>query len=178
MSTPLPHGNSDRGGQRPRAHPPARAARSIGGLRARTLALAPRRSAKYRRDRAGFRSRSRRLPIKAPTSRRAVEVDIGVQKHESPAIAGPSTVARVGFESSQVVEITTNNGDSSIADPSRVDVSTRTLAASGPTPERTYRTVEEALADALGKAAAAGEWDVVARLARELEARRLEGERR
>ena len=105
-----------------------------------------------------------------------MESRTGPPRRDDPALF--PLVARVGFESRQVVEITTNNGDSSIADPSRVDVSTWTLAASGPTPERTYRTVEEALADALGKAAAAGEWDVVARLARELEARRLEGERR
>ena len=36
--------------------------------------------------------------------------------------------------------------------------------------------MEAALADALGKAAAAGRWDVVSQLARELEARRLEGD--
>jgi hypothetical protein len=74
-----------------------------------------------------------------------------------------------GFESNQVYEITEDFVDSRTEDPSRVDVSARPLVAIGPTKS----DVETLLAEGLGKAAAAGRWDVVAQLARELEARRL-----
>jgi hypothetical protein len=77
-------------------------------------------------------------------------------------------VARVGFESKQVYEITSYSVDSRTEGPSRVDVSARPLVATGPT----QAEVEKLLAEALGKAADAGRWDIVAQLARELEARR------
>jgi hypothetical protein len=89
-------------------------------------------------------------------------------------------VARVGFESSQAVEITSNNDESRTAGSSRDDLTPRTEVASGPTDLQSTRTgeggsgpVEGALAEALTAASAAGRWDVVAQLARELEARRL-----
>ena len=78
-------------------------------------------------------------------------------------------VARVGFERSQVAEITVDSVDSRNEDPSRVDVSARPLVAIGPTKSE----VDILLAEALGKAATAGRWDVVAQLASELEARRV-----
>jgi hypothetical protein len=56
-------------------------------------------------------------------------------------------------------------------DPSRVDVSTRSTVAFGPMVERTQSTVEDALAGALSEASRAARWDVVAQLARELQAR-------
>lgn len=55
----------------------------------------------------------------------------------------------------------------------RTHVSARTLVATGPAELQTT-SVEDALADAISKASAAGRWDVVAQLARELEARRLD----
>jgi hypothetical protein len=54
-------------------------------------------------------------------------------------------------------------------DPTRVDVSVRELVAFGPKES----TVEDALARAIEGAVSAGRWDVVAQLAKELEARRL-----
>lgn len=66
--------------------------------------------------------------------------------------------------------------DSRTEPPPRVGVSTRSPVAVGPSAEYTHQapsTVEDALASALDKAAAVGRWDVVAQLARELEARRL-----
>jgi DNA invertase Pin-like site-specific DNA recombinase len=56
-------------------------------------------------------------------------------------------------------------------DPTRVDANAREVVAFGPT-DLEARTVEDALAGALARAAAAGRWDIVAQLARELEARR------
>jgi hypothetical protein len=77
-------------------------------------------------------------------------------------------VARVGFETKQIYEITKELVESRTEDPSRVDVSARPLVAVGPTKS----DLEILLAEALAKAATAGRWDVVAQLARELEARR------
>lgn len=47
------------------------------------------------------------------------------------------------------------------------------MVAFGPVAEYTHSTVEDALARAIEGAVAAGRWDVVMQLARELEARRL-----
>jgi hypothetical protein len=63
--------------------------------------------------------------------------------------------------------------DSRTEDGTRVDVSARELVAIGPTTNGVADPVECALATALARAAEAGRWDVVAELARELEARRL-----
>jgi len=54
----------------------------------------------------------------------------------------------------------------------RIDVSARELVANGPTESEPAATIEERLALALERASAVGRWDVVAQLARELEARR------
>ena len=93
-----------------------------------------------------------------------------------------------GLETSQVAGITTIVDDSRTDGPPRVDVSTRELVASGPSKTNPIRgveepepvallspggTVEDALARAIEGAVAAGRWDVVAQLARELEARWL-----
>jgi hypothetical protein len=59
--------------------------------------------------------------------------------------------------------------DSRQLDLTRVDVSARELVAFGPKES----TVEDALAKAIEGAVSAGSWDVVALLAKELEARRL-----
>jgi hypothetical protein len=72
-----------------------------------------------------------------------------------------------------MVGITTFSVDPSADDPARVDVSARELVAVGPSESLAPSSVEDALARALDGAAAAGRWDVVAQLARELEARRL-----
>jgi hypothetical protein len=69
----------------------------------------------------------------------------------------------------QVYGITEDSVDSRNEKPSRVDASARPLVATGPTKS----DVDLLLADALAKAAAVGQWDVVAQLASELEARRL-----
>jgi integrase len=74
-----------------------------------------------------------------------------------------------GVESSQTVESTGIPVDSSSDTAPRVDVSARNPVAFGPSKS----TVEDALASAIVQASAAGRWDVVAQLARELEARRL-----
>jgi hypothetical protein len=60
-------------------------------------------------------------------------------------------------------------------EPTRIDVSARELVAFGPNEFGGFRVVEDALAFALAEAARAGRWDIVTQLARELEARRLEG---
>jgi hypothetical protein len=71
-------------------------------------------------------------------------------------------------------------GDSRTDNATRVDVSTREQVPIGPSdlqsataPPTPSGSVEDALAGALTKAAAAGQWELVAQLARELEARRL-----
>jgi hypothetical protein len=68
----------------------------------------------------------------------------------------------------QAVEITTHSVDSRNKEAPRVDVSSRPLVPIGPA----QADVEMLLAEALAKAAGAGEWEVVMQLAKELEARR------
>jgi hypothetical protein len=65
--------------------------------------------------------------------------------------------------------------DSRTDDATRVDVSAREPVAFGPNEFGGFRAVEDALAFALAEAARAGRWDIVAQLARELEALRLKG---
>jgi hypothetical protein len=62
--------------------------------------------------------------------------------------------------------------DSRHDDLTRVDVSPRELVEVGPNEIAVSGGVEELLAAALERAAAAERWDIVAQLARELEARR------
>jgi hypothetical protein len=66
--------------------------------------------------------------------------------------------------------------DSRTKYPPRVDVSARELVDVGPTGNAKAATVEDLLSQALACAAEVGRWDVVAQLARELEARRLEAQ--
>lgn len=63
--------------------------------------------------------------------------------------------------------------DSRHDDLTRVDVSAREPAATGPNEIAVSRAIEDVLAVALERASAAARWDIVAQLARELEARRL-----
>jgi hypothetical protein len=88
-------------------------------------------------------------------------------------------VARVGFESSNIAELQDIHDTFASTEHTRVDVSTRTPVDVGPSSEHpgmmragAPSTVEDALALALSRAAEAGRWDVVAQLAKELEARR------
>jgi hypothetical protein len=81
-------------------------------------------------------------------------------------------VLEAGFDSAESAELTAIRVDSRKDDLTRVDVSTREVVAFGPT-DLEAPTVENALAGALARASAAGRWDIVAQLARELEARRL-----
>jgi len=81
-------------------------------------------------------------------------------------------VEQRGIEPSESAEFTAIRVDSRTNDPPRGDVSARELVAFGP-PDLEAPTVENALAGALARASAAGRWDIVAQLARELEARRL-----
>lgn len=74
-----------------------------------------------------------------------------------------------GIEHAQSVESTENQVVSGEVDPPRVDVSVRELVPFGPAD----LSVENALAMAIERASKAERWDVVAQLARELEARRL-----
>jgi hypothetical protein len=62
-----------------------------------------------------------------------------------------------------------------MGDATRVDVSARELVAFGPNEFGEFGALEDALAFALAEAARVGRWDIVAQLARELEARRFEG---
>jgi hypothetical protein len=86
-------------------------------------------------------------------------------------------VEALGIEARESVGITAIPVDSRTNDPSRVDVSARSLVAFGPeeiqSPIGVGSPVEDMLARAIERASAAGRWDVVAQLARELEARRL-----
>jgi hypothetical protein len=84
----------------------------------------------------------------------------------------PTSVGKAGFESAEFVEFTGFRDDWHTNDLTRVDVSTREVVAFGPT-DLEAPTVENALAGALARASAAGRWDIVAQLARELDARRL-----
>jgi hypothetical protein len=63
--------------------------------------------------------------------------------------------------------------DSSHLEATRIDVSARELVGSGPNESTLRGSVEDMLAAALARASEAGRWDIVAQLARELEARRL-----
>jgi hypothetical protein len=74
-----------------------------------------------------------------------------------------------GIETRDSVEPPALRDDSRAKEPPRVDVSAREPVAFGPAKS----TIEEALVGVIAQAAAAGRWDVVAMLARELEARRL-----
>jgi hypothetical protein len=82
-------------------------------------------------------------------------------------------VEALGIEASETVELAAIHVDSRQLDPTRVDVSARSVVAFGPVAEYTHSTVEDALARAIEGSVAAGRWDVVMQLARELEARRL-----
>lgn len=95
-------------------------------------------------------------------------------------------VGEAGFESAQVTETTTFCTDSHTVDPMRDapkcaesggDRSNGVAPSEGvPTGQQGPPvSVEDALAVALAAAATAGQWSVVAQLARELEARRLAG---
>jgi hypothetical protein len=68
--------------------------------------------------------------------------------------------------------------DSGAETATRVDVSAREQVASGPSEMGAADLVEGALAGALAQAAAAGRWEVVETLARELGARRAAREAR
>ena len=85
----------------------------------------------------------------------------------------PTSVGRAGFEPSEGVEFTTIHDDSRTNDLTRTDVSARELVAFGPMKTGDFGSVEDALASAIARASVVGRWDVVAQLARELEARRL-----
>jgi integrase len=78
-------------------------------------------------------------------------------------------VPEEGIEGAPIVVSTRNHVDSRSDDAPRVDVSARNQVDVGPSKS----AVEDALAGAIADAARAGRWDVVAQLARELEARRL-----
>jgi hypothetical protein len=82
-------------------------------------------------------------------------------------------VGEAGFESAKSAEFTGFRDDSRTEGPPRVDVSAQELVAFGPPKTEGSSTVEDALARAIEGAVAAGRWDVVAQLARELEVRRL-----
>ncbi|MGA7122547.1 MAG: hypothetical protein WBY94_20775, partial [Polyangiaceae bacterium] len=75
------------------------------------------------------------------------------------------------IEAVQSVRLAAICVDSRQLDPTRVDVSARELVAFGPNKS----TIEDALAKATEEAVSPGQWDVVALLAKELEARRLAG---
>jgi hypothetical protein len=79
------------------------------------------------------------------------------------------SVELTGIEAVQSVRLAAIHVDSRQLDPTRVDVSPRELVAFGPNKS----TVEDALAKAIERAVSEGRWDVVAQLAKELEARRL-----
>ena len=74
-----------------------------------------------------------------------------------------------GIEGAQSVEVVDVSCDSRTEEASRVDVSARESVAFGPSDS----VVENALARAIEGAVKAERWDIVAELARELEARRL-----
>ena len=78
-------------------------------------------------------------------------------------------VPKEGLECASCAGFAANTADLRADDAPRVDVSARESVAFGPE----KATLEDALARALAAAAAAAQWDVVAALARELEARRL-----
>ena len=71
------------------------------------------------------------------------------------------------------MEFTTIHVDSRTNDLTRTDVSAREMVAFGPMKTGDFGSVEDALARAIAQASVVGRWDIVAQLARELEARRL-----
>jgi hypothetical protein len=83
-------------------------------------------------------------------------------------------VEALGIEAREIVRLAENRVDSRQDESARTDVSARSDVHVGPSAPRAV-TAEDALARALALAAEAGRWDVVAQLARELEARRLAG---
>lgn len=98
-----------------------------------------------------------------------------IQPETSRSKASPA-----GVESETPVLTTRTHVDSRTDERPRVDVSVRPVVDVGPSevPSEAMRSgkpasVEEILAEALMSAAAAGRWDIVAQLGRELEARRL-----
>jgi hypothetical protein len=82
-------------------------------------------------------------------------------------------VEQRGIEPSGSAEFTAIRVDSRTDNATRVDLSARDVVAFGPTKTGDMGTVEEALAKAIAQASVVGRWDIVAQLARELEARRL-----
>ena len=80
---------------------------------------------------------------------------------------------RAEFEPSESVEFTTIHDDSRTNDLTRTDVSAREMVAFGPMKTGDFGGVEDSLARAITQASVVGRWDIVAQLARELEARRL-----
>ena len=78
-------------------------------------------------------------------------------------------VPEEGIEGAQILEVVDVCGDSGTEEAPRVDVSARELVAFGPND----LVVENALARAIDGAVGAQRWDIVAQLARDLEARRL-----
>ena len=74
-----------------------------------------------------------------------------------------------GIEGAQIVEVVDVCDDSGAEEAPRADVSPREMVAFGPND----LGVENALARAIERAVGSQRWDIVAQLARELEARRL-----
>jgi hypothetical protein len=76
-------------------------------------------------------------------------------------------------EWSSMPEVVARFEREAVAAGTRVDVSMREVVAFGPTKAGDFGSVEDALATAVAQASVVGRWDIVAQLARELEARRL-----
>src|ERR1700722_1453097 len=85
----------------------------------------------------------------------------------------PSVRREAGFESGRGVESTSIRDVSRTDDAAPKDVSTREAPSIGPNGTSFTEAVEDGLAKALVLAAQAGQWAVVAQLAREPESRRL-----
>jgi len=103
---------------------------------------------------------------------RNVPLEGGIRRR-GPARRAGSSRSKAGFEPSESVEFTTIHVDSRTNDLTRVDVSAREVVAFGPMKTGDFGGVEDALARAIAQASVVGQWDIVAQLARELEARRL-----
>jgi hypothetical protein len=84
---------------------------------------------------------------------------------------GTARVARVGFEGSQDARIKANGIGSRSESDARADVSTGHRVHPGPSEQRDGG-IDQALGKAVAEASAAGRWDVVVQLTRELELRR------
>ena len=108
---------------------------------------------------------------------------MGPQQSWRRGIFRKKSAERAGFESETPVLSTRTHVDSREEELTRTDASAQLPVDIGPTGESTPEAnvsdrsaksprVEELLAVALERASAAGEWAVVAQLARELEARR------